>query len=162
MSKMTQEAAEAALPREKPYKVWDGEGLFLRVRPSGTKVWHLRWESGGRERLKVLGRFPSISVEGARQLAAELRPPMRQKIAVENDIRTALGNVPQTDEERFEAIMAAVPERGKYIYFRLVTQARSRSASATLRKFDCQLCRPPISIRCSCVPRWRAVRSAKV
>jgi hypothetical protein len=117
MSKMTQQDADAATPRDKPYKLWDGEGLFLRVATSGTKSWHLRWESGGRERLKVLGRHPSISLEDARRLAGQLRPPMRQQIAVENDIRKALGDLPKTDQERFEAIMSAAPEPGKHIYF---------------------------------------------
>lgn len=39
MGKLTAKAVEKALPRDKEYKLHDGDGLFLRVRPSGAKSW---------------------------------------------------------------------------------------------------------------------------
>ncbi len=37
MSKLTAKKVENALPRKKKYKPHDGDGLFLRIRPSGAK-----------------------------------------------------------------------------------------------------------------------------
>ncbi len=39
MGKLTAKDVENALPRDKEYKLHDGDGLFLRVRPSGAKSW---------------------------------------------------------------------------------------------------------------------------
>jgi hypothetical protein len=29
-------------PKERPYKAYDAHGLFLEVRPNGTKIWRIR------------------------------------------------------------------------------------------------------------------------
>ena len=39
MTKLTAKKVENAKPGSKEYKLHDGEGLFLRVRPSGAKSW---------------------------------------------------------------------------------------------------------------------------
>lgn len=51
---------------EKPYKLYDGSGLYLWISPAGAKVWRYRYEFGGREKLLALGRFPDLGVKGAR------------------------------------------------------------------------------------------------
>jgi hypothetical protein len=33
-----------AKPKPKPYKLTDGNGLYLEVKPSGAKVWRYRYE----------------------------------------------------------------------------------------------------------------------
>ena len=35
--------ARNAKPRTKPYKIADGEGLFLLITPSGSKYWRLKY-----------------------------------------------------------------------------------------------------------------------
>jgi hypothetical protein len=37
-----------AKPRPKPYKLADGDGLFLVVMPSGSKYWRLRYFADGK------------------------------------------------------------------------------------------------------------------
>ncbi len=51
------------------------EGLELRVTQKGTKSWMLRYRrrSDGRKRVITLGRFPELSLLGARQRAIEVR-----------------------------------------------------------------------------------------
>jgi integrase len=51
---------------DKPYKLYDGNGLYLWVSPKGTKVWRYRYEFSGREKLISLGRFPDLGVRAAR------------------------------------------------------------------------------------------------
>ena len=36
---------------DKPQKLFDGNGLFLYVTPSGTKSWRLKYRFQGREKL---------------------------------------------------------------------------------------------------------------
>jgi len=53
-------------PQERRYKVADGRGLALEVRPSGKMTWRLRY-SLHRQRTEInLGRFPVVSLADAR------------------------------------------------------------------------------------------------
>lgn len=51
---------------EKPYKLYDGNGLYLWISPTGVKAWRYRYEFNGREKLIALGRFPDLGVRAAR------------------------------------------------------------------------------------------------
>jgi hypothetical protein len=42
---LTSLAIENAKPKERPYKLSDGEGLHLLVQPNGSKLWRFRCES---------------------------------------------------------------------------------------------------------------------
>lgn len=64
---LTQAAVKTAMPRDRAYKLADAGGLFLFVTPAGTRSWRLKYRRGGREQLKVLGRFPDLSLARARE-----------------------------------------------------------------------------------------------
>jgi integrase len=70
-----------AKPKAKPYKIADGEGLFLLVLPSGAKYWRLRYFFGGKEKLLALGVYPEITLTEAR----ERRSQTRKMLAHGND-----------------------------------------------------------------------------
>ena len=36
-------AARRAKPKEKAYKLFDGDGLYLLVNPTGSKLWRLKY-----------------------------------------------------------------------------------------------------------------------
>jgi len=65
--------ARNAKPRPKPYKMSDGEGLFLVVMPSGSKYWRLKYFFQGKEKLLALGVYPEITLADARHRRAEAR-----------------------------------------------------------------------------------------
>ena len=54
-------------PKEKPYKVSDFEGLFVLVKVSGSKSWRFKYRLDGKEKLLVIGDYPSISLAQARK-----------------------------------------------------------------------------------------------
>ncbi len=56
-----------AKPKEKPYKMADGEGLFLMVMPTGSKYWRLKYFFGGKEKVLALGVYPETSLTDARE-----------------------------------------------------------------------------------------------
>ena len=70
---ITDKAARAAKPSEKPYKIFDGEGMYLLVQPDGGKYWRLKYRFAGKEKLLALGVYPEISLAEARQRRAKAR-----------------------------------------------------------------------------------------
>jgi integrase len=56
----------SAKPREKPFKLSDGGGLFLLVQPNATKLWRLAYRYDGKQKLLALGQYPMISLTDAR------------------------------------------------------------------------------------------------
>ena len=67
-TKITQRVADAAAPEGKPYEIHDTDlkGLLLRVQPSGAKSFVVTW---GRGKRRTLGRYPVMTVAGARAAA---------------------------------------------------------------------------------------------
>ncbi len=53
---------------EKPFKIYDREGLFLLVNPSGSKLWRWRYRFDGKEKLMALGEYPLVGLGQAREL----------------------------------------------------------------------------------------------
>ncbi len=65
--------ARNAKPGTKPYKIADGEGLFLLITPSGGKYWRLKYFFGGKEKLLALGVYPDVNLAEARERRAQAR-----------------------------------------------------------------------------------------
>jgi integrase len=59
-------AIQNAKPKEKPYKLSDGEGLHLLVQPNGSKLWRFRYQFALKEKMLSLGTFPEVSLASAR------------------------------------------------------------------------------------------------
>src|SRR6266849_4507367 len=60
-------------PKTKPYKMSDGEGLFLLITPSGGKYWRMKYFFGAKEKLLALGVYPEVSLSDARDRRAQAR-----------------------------------------------------------------------------------------
>lgn len=41
---LTDTQCRNAKPKDKPYKLLDGKGLYLEVKPNGVKAWRYRFE----------------------------------------------------------------------------------------------------------------------
>lgn len=66
-------AVQAARPAEKEYLLSDGDGLFMRVLPSGKKTWQFIYTQGPRRRKLTLGDVADVSLASAREQAAAER-----------------------------------------------------------------------------------------
>lgn len=73
MTTLSSKKIAAMKPREKRYSIADGNGLTLRVLPSGKKIWYLRTSSSSRVADKKLGEYPDMNLAQARQKARRLR-----------------------------------------------------------------------------------------
>ena len=61
---------KGARSKDRPYKLADGEGLFLLVKPNGSKLWRLKYRFQGKEKLLSFGAYPDIGISAARELRA--------------------------------------------------------------------------------------------
>lgn len=59
-------------PKDKPFQISDGNGLFLRIMPNGTRKWIFNRSVNGQHVSRQLGTFPEISLKDARDRAAEI------------------------------------------------------------------------------------------
>ncbi|MEL7941015.1 tyrosine-type recombinase/integrase [Pseudomonas delhiensis] len=55
-----------AKPGASPIKLTDSGGLFLEVRPSGSKLWRYRYRIGKKENIYAIGAYPDVSLADAR------------------------------------------------------------------------------------------------
>lgn len=55
-----------AKPGAVPLKLTDGAGLYLEVKPSGSKLWRYRYRLAGKENVFAIGAYPEVSLSEAR------------------------------------------------------------------------------------------------
>ena len=59
-------AIRNAKPGEKPVKMFDVDGLFIIITPTGGKWWRFRYKFDGKEKLLSLGVYPDVGLKDAR------------------------------------------------------------------------------------------------
>lgn len=64
----------------KPQKMADGGGLYIEIRPSGSKLWRYRYRIDGKENIFALGEYPEISLEKAREAHKGARQLVKQGV----------------------------------------------------------------------------------
>ncbi|MDH2927053.1 integrase arm-type DNA-binding domain-containing protein [Lonepinella koalarum] len=80
---------EKAKPKNKEYYLSDGDGLKLRVRPNGTKLWlfnYYRPYTQKRNNLSI-GTYPEISLAQAREKRLEFRSLLAQDVDPQTHIQ---------------------------------------------------------------------------
>ena len=73
---------KAAKPKEKDYILTDGDGLQMRVRANGSKLWNFNYiHPASKKRINMgLGTFPEVSLAQARKRTVEARELVAQGI----------------------------------------------------------------------------------
>ncbi|EIA0558113.1 integrase arm-type DNA-binding domain-containing protein [Enterobacter asburiae] len=64
--KLNARQVDTAKPKDKPYKLADGGGLYLLVNPNGARYWRLKYRVAGKEKLLALGVYPDVTLADAR------------------------------------------------------------------------------------------------
>ncbi len=62
-----------AARRSRDYKLFDGEGLYVLVRPGGSKLWRFKYAFNGKEKTLSFGKYPAISGAAARQMRSDAK-----------------------------------------------------------------------------------------
>lgn len=63
---MTDTALKALKPKDKPYTLADGRGLYVEVFPTGGIVWRYRYRINGKQEKLTLGKYPALTLKNAR------------------------------------------------------------------------------------------------
>lgn len=111
-------------PRDKQYKVSDFEGLYILVKPSGSRLWQLKYRFFGKERLLSFGAYPAISLAQARKLKDEARALLAQDIDPSEAKQEAKRAKREAQGQTFQKIGEAFCEK----------QRKEGKAKATLDK----------------------------
>ena len=77
---LTEFACKNFKSKEKPYKVSDSGGMFLLIKPDGSKYWRLKYNYAGKENLIALGVYPEISLRDARTKRNEYKRQLKEGI----------------------------------------------------------------------------------
>jgi integrase len=63
---LTDMQAKKAAPKDKPYRLTDGAGMYLEISPAGGKYWRLKFRVDGKEKRLALGVYPEVTLGEAR------------------------------------------------------------------------------------------------
>ncbi len=89
MAGLTDIAIRKAKAADKPIRLTDGQGLYLQVTPQGSKLWRMRYEIAGKEKLLSFGAYPGVGLSDARALRDDAKATLKagRDPAVERKIR---------------------------------------------------------------------------
>jgi predicted ATP-dependent endonuclease of OLD family len=101
-------------------KMKDANGLYLEIRPSGKKVWRMRYWIRGKENTLTFGDYPLVSLKDARKKRDDARRLLAENVdpAVERDARKTEASAPTFADIATEWLGKKKIESrsGKYIY----------------------------------------------
>jgi len=100
---LTDTKVSKSKPKEKPYSLFDGGGLFIQILPAGGKFWRFKYRFAGKDNLLSFGKYPEVSLAEARKK----RDEARQLIASGADPSTerkAQRTLETTDSETLENV----------------------------------------------------------
>lgn len=94
---LTDTAIRRLKPKDKPFKLADGGGMYLFVKPTGSKSWRLDYRFGGKRKTLTLGVYPSVGLADARQrreaarglLGGGLDPSVQKRIGRAAEVAAA-------------------------------------------------------------------------
>jgi integrase len=78
--KLAAVAFRQAKPKDKPYKLSDGGGLYLLINPNGSRYWRWKYRIAQKEKVLALGVYPDITAATARAKVLEAKQLLDQKI----------------------------------------------------------------------------------
>lgn len=90
--------------KEKAYKIFDRDGLYLLVYPTGSKVWRYKYKYAGKEKLISFDRYPEVSLLDAREKQFEARKLLTQGIDPSSSKREDKQRAVYKAENTFEII----------------------------------------------------------
>lgn len=111
-------ACKNAKPKDRPYRLADGDGLYLLVQKTGSKLWQLRYRYLEKENILSFGKYPLVSLLDARErrddakrlLIAGINPSTKrkeEKVAALAEARTTFGLIAEEYITRMEDRVAA-------------------------------------------------------
>ena len=103
-SKLTDTAIRNAKPKAKPYRLADGDGLCLEVKPTGVKVWRFRYRFAGKANMLSLGGYPEVTLTAARKKAEQANQQLADNIDPSEQKRIDLAELEKAAANNFKTV----------------------------------------------------------
>jgi integrase len=71
--KLAAVSVKQAKPKDKPYKLSDGGGMYLLINPNGSRYWRWKYRVASKEKVLALGVYPIVSIAEAREHVLKAR-----------------------------------------------------------------------------------------
>ena len=129
---LTDTEVKQAKPKEKEYNLSDGEGLSLRIKPNGSKLWIFNYyRPYTRKRANIgFGQYPALSLAEARKLRFNARELLAQDI----DPKTYREDRAQEAKNTIENTFSKYAEKWREIKKAELKEPTIRRAYQTLSK----------------------------
>ena len=102
--KLTNTACANAKTKETAYKLTDGQGMYLEIRPNGSKYWRMAYRIHGKQKLLAIGVYPETSLKDARDARAAARKLLKDGIDPSKNKRHEKRKATINANNTFEAI----------------------------------------------------------
>lgn len=105
---LTEKEIRNAKPADRAYKLYDGNGLLVRIKPTGSKTWEFKYRVAGaekrKEKLLALGSYPEVTLKRAREKCLDARK-LLQEGKDPGELRRAAKRIAKFNAENdFEAV----------------------------------------------------------
>ena len=125
-----------AKSRDKPYKLYDKNGLFILIKSENHKYWRLKYRFAGKEKLLALGVYPEISLIRAREKAFEARRLIADDIDPSEEKKKVKQTLISQETNKFSNIVEMWLKRQKNIltprYHKQITSRLNNDIIPTL------------------------------
>ena len=101
---LTDTQIKKAKTGDKPIKLFDADGLFLHLMPTGSKIWRLAYRVDGKQKMITFGKYPVVSLSQAREKCAESRKMLAAEVDPVAERREVKKAKAVASENNFEAV----------------------------------------------------------
>lgn len=155
--KLSEFKIKSAKIKKKPYKIFDGMGLYLLIKPNGSKLWRLKFRFNRKENIYSIGIYPLVSLATARDQRYLLKKQLSEginiskkkyfeKLQKETEQQSTFGNVAlewhkknslKWTKEHSEKLKGWIEnEINPIIGFLLISDIKSPHIQAVIRKIE--------------------------
>ena len=93
-----------AAAKERPFKLFDEDGLYLLITPNGLKNWRLRYWYRGKEKLLSLGGYPTTTLREARDKRFEARKLLSNGVNPSQNRQAMIAATVSREANSFEVV----------------------------------------------------------
>jgi len=126
---LTDPQCASAKPQSKEYSLFDGDGLMLLVRSTGTKTWRYRYKNPLGTQIITLGTYPSIKLAKAREFRAKYQTMLANGLDPKEQL--SIEQSKQDNQYHFEPIA-----RAWHIAYKASGKWTEETAERALKNFE--------------------------